>query len=176
MFGTAFAWFINVGYSYGVNLYRNRMLKDYHQEEIGENHYLMNDMSKDIFQRGDVVTSSHPINAILSRPKVNVLEMKFDSNTMDNDIELPIIPYYGYAADLILSDGSKQSLKVDRGPNKLLSVNIPSTLSSGTVVVRYKSTSLQRLSYWTTILSILFFIILGLYRNIRRNELKTKTP
>ena len=32
VFGTAFAWFINVGYSYGVNLYRNRMLKDYHQD------------------------------------------------------------------------------------------------------------------------------------------------
>ena len=167
VFGAAFSWFVNVGYCYGVNIYKNKMLKEFHQEEIGEKHYLMSDISNDIFLQGDVVTSSYPINVMLSRPQLNVLEMKFDGNTMDNEVELPITPYYGYVANLILSDGSRHSLKVGRGPNKLFSINIPSTFSSGTVSVRYCSTFLQRLSYCTTIVSIIFFIILGIYRKTK---------
>ncbi len=169
VFGAAFSWFVNVGYCYGVNIYRDKMLNKFHKEEIGENHYLMSDISKDIFQQGDVVTSSHPINVVLARPQLNVLEMKFDSNKMDNEVELPIPPYYGYIANLVLSDGSRHFLKAGRGPNKLLSVNIPSTLSSGTVFVRYCPTFLQRISYCTTILSTFFFIILGIYRKYKDN-------
>ena len=130
----------------------------------------MNDLNENVFLRGDVVTSSQPINAVLTRPQINVLQMTFDGNSTDNDVELPIVPYYGYVAQMILSDGSCHFLKVGRGPNKLLSVNIPSTSSSGTVVIRYRSTFLQRLSYCITVISTFSIIILVIYKQSRRRS------
>ena len=170
VFGAAFAWFVNVGYTYAVNLFRNQMLKDYQSTETNECHYLMNDLSSDVLERGDIAISSHPINIKLSRPQINVLQMTFDGNSTDNDVELPIVPYYGYVAQMTLSDGSNHFLKVSRGSNKLLSFNIPSTSSSGTVVIRYKSTPLQRLSYCITVISTLSIIILLFYKWSRRHS------
>lgn len=164
VFGTAFAWFLNVSYTYAVNIYRNQMLTDFHPCEIDEHHYLMNDLSPDTLMRGDIAKSSHPINVKLSRPQINVLEMTFDGNATDNDVEVPLVPYYGYVAQITQADGSKLFLKIGRGPNKLLSVNIPSTLSSGTVVIRYRLTLLQRLSYCITIISVMFLIILFFFK------------
>ena len=170
VFGTAFSWFVNVGYDYAVNIYRHQMMKDYHQTETDEKHYLMNDLNENVFPRGDIVTSSRPINATLARPRINVLEMTFDGNSSDNEVELPVVPYYGYVAQLTLADGSCRFLKVGRGPNKLLSVGIPSTVSSGTVAIRYRSTFLQRLSYCISVISTLSLVILFFYKKRRRHS------
>ena len=170
VFGTAFSWFVNVGYDYAVNIYRHQMMKDYHQTETDEKHYLMNDLNENVFPRGDIVTSSRPINATLARPRINVLEMTFDGNSSDNEVELPVIPYYGYVAKMTLADGSCRFLKLGRGPNKLLSVGIPSTVSSGTVAIRYRSTFLQRLSYCISVISTLSLVILFLCKKRRRHS------
>ncbi len=85
-------------------------------------------------------------------------------------MELPLLPYHGYAANLQRPGGSTESLEVGLGPNKLLSVRIPRTCEKGVVTVRYEATRLQRLSQIVSLMSgIAFLSIFIILRRRRRN-------
>ena len=165
--GTAFAWFVNVSYFYTVRISEHNITRSYRigrPQEASGIHYLIKGGLLDdaIRARGDVATPTHPLDIELSRPKPSLLQLSFSGNTMDNDVELPLVPYYGYAAQL-QTDGSARDLKVGLGPNKLLSVHIPHDCASGVIRVRYRATRLQRLSQAISLVSAItllaFFIV-----------------
>ena len=86
--------------------------------------------------------------------------------------ELPILPYYGYAAQLCTPDGTRERLKVGLGPNKLLSVHIPRERASGVISVRYEATFLQRLSQVVSIVSGIAFLSLFIVLKRRRRKVE----
>ncbi|MBR4617021.1 MAG: hypothetical protein IKO55_15545, partial [Kiritimatiellae bacterium] len=57
---------------------------------------------------------------------------------------------------------------VGSGPNKLLSVRIPGTCSSGVILVRYRMTFLQRFSQFVSLVSALGFLVLFIIKWRRR--------
>ncbi len=171
--GTAFAWFVNVGYFYAARISEHDFARGYRPgkpQEASGIHYLIKDGLRDnvIRERGDVVTPAHPIDVTLSRPKANILQLSFAGNDSDNDVELPLLPYYGYCAELFLDkEGTscQGRLKTGTGPNKLLSVRIPKKTSEGMIRVTYKGTFLQRLSQAVSLVSMAGWIVcLVLYR------------
>jgi hypothetical protein len=172
--GTAFAWFVNVGYFYAARISEHDITRGFRSGRIQEAsgiHYLIRDGLWDdaIRARGDVVTPAHPLDFSLSRPQVNILELSFSGNTSDNDVEVPLVPYLGYCAEATPKGGSggRCYLPTGTGPNKLLSVRIPHEMESGVVRVYYKGTFLQHLSQVVSILSmsaLVVFLILRLRR------------
>ena len=166
--GAAFAWFVNVGYVYAVRISERAIVRAYRSgrpQEASGIHYLIRDGLRDdaIRARGDVVTSSSPVDVKLSRPQADVVQLDFSRNAADNDVELPLLPYWGYAAQLRSPDGTERPLGVGLGPNKLLSVRIPRAHADGTVRVRYRATFLQRLSQVVSLVSALGFLSLWLF-------------
>ncbi|MBR4676276.1 MAG: hypothetical protein IKP00_17600 [Victivallales bacterium] len=163
IFGAAFAWFVNVGYFYAARISEHDITKNYRigrPQEASGLHYLVKDglLDKEIRLRGDVAMSSHPLDIVLSRPQTNLLQLSFSGNTTDNDVELPLVPYYGYAAQLQM-EGTTQNLKVGLGPNKLLSVHIPRECTNGIIRVCYKATRLQRLSQAISLVSVSILLV-----------------
>lgn len=171
--GAAFAWFVNVGYFYAARISEHDIMRGYRPgrpQEASGIHYLIRDGIRDdaIRKRGDVVTPSSMVDVALSRPQVNVVQLDFSGNVADNDVELPLVPYYGYVAQLRLPGGTEQPLTVGSGPNKLLSVRIPGTCSSGVILVRYRMTFLQRFSQFVSLVSALGFLVLFIIKWRRR--------
>ena len=119
-----------------------------------------------------MATAAHPLDVKLSRPQKDVLQVDFSKNAGDNDVELPILPYYGYAAQLCTPDGTRERLKVGLGPNKLLSVHIPRERASGVISVRYEATFLQRLSQVVSIVSGIAFLSLFIVLKRRRRKVE----
>ena len=163
--GAAFAWFVNVGYFYAARISEHDIIRDFRggrRQEASGIHYLVRDGLSDteIRGRGDVATSAHPVAVKLSRPQADVLQMAFSGNASDNDVELPLVPYYGYAAHLQLPDGTRERLTAGLGPNKLLSVHIPRKYANGLVRVRYEATTVQRLSQAVSLVSGVAFLLL----------------
>lgn len=163
MLGCAFAWFLNVGYLYAARIHERsitRGFKSGRPQEASGIHYLPLGSIRDteIRKRGDVTQARHPVKCQVARPRKNLLEVSFSGNTLDNEIELPLVAYYGYAATLHLPDGTERRLKVGMGPHKLLSVKVPGKYPSGVVRVRYRATFLQRLSQCVSLVSWLVFI------------------
>ena len=171
--GAAFAWFVNVGYFYAARISEHAIDRDFRsgrRQEASGIHYLIRDGLRDdaIRARGDVVTASGTADIALSRPQADVVQLDFSRNAADNDVELPLVPYYGYAAQLTLPDGTERPLKVGLGPNKLLSVRIPGEAARGVVRVRYRATSLQRMSQCVSVASALGFLLFWLLWRRRR--------
>ena len=171
--GAAFAWFVNVGYFYAARISEHDIMREYRPgrpQEASGIHYLIRGGILDdaIRKRGDVVTPSSPVDVTLSRPQVDVVQLNFSGNVADNDVELPIVPYYGYAAQLMLPDGMEKPLTVGLGPNKLLSVRIPGTCSSGVIRISYQATLLQRISQVVSFVSAIVFLVLWAMLRRRR--------
>ena len=156
--GAGFAWFVNVGYCYASRIHEHDLVKSYHPgrpQEASGIHYLPAGglLDTEIRERGDVVVPSHPLDWQVSRPQKNVLEVSFAGNSQENEIEVPIVPYYGYQAWLDLPDGGKRRLATGVGTNRLLTVVIPADCPSGRVTVGYRTTPLQRGSWLCSLVS-----------------------
>ena len=175
--GAAFAWFVNVGYFYAARISEHDFFRNFHggrPQEASGIHYLIRDgiLDNEIRRRGDVATPSHLIDVKLSRPQKDILQVDFAGNAADNEVELPILPYYGYAAHLCRPDGTCERLKVGLGPNKLLSVRISRAYANGVIRVRYEATFLQRLSQIVSLVSALAFLALFLVLKRRKRKIE----
>ena len=173
--GAACAWFANVGYIYAAPLHGWKVARGYKPgkpQEASGIHYLPlgSILDLEIRERGDVVTPSQPLDCAVSRPKTNVLELSFSDNSTDNEVELPLVPYWGYQARLAAPGGAERTIDVGTGPNKFLSVKIPGDCPAGTVTVRYEATPVQRASQACTFLSIAAWIAFALRSRSRRKK------
>lgn len=177
--GAAFAWFVNVGYFYTARYCERDFMFGYRvgrPQEASGIHYLIKDGLRDtaIRARGDVAVASAPVDVKLARPRPDVLRMEFSGNAADNEIELPIVPYYGYIALLERPDGTRERLETCLGPGKLLAVRIPAACAEGAVAVRYEATPLQRISQFVSLASAIafcaFFVAMKRRRNIAKDS------
>ncbi|MBR4252190.1 MAG: hypothetical protein IKQ15_07835 [Kiritimatiellae bacterium] len=148
--GCASAWFFNVGYLYAAPLHGWEVLHGYKPGRLmegGGNLYLPAGVyGFDIVPRGDVVTPALPLDCSVSRPRKNLLVLSFSGNSADNEVELPLVPYWGYRARLSAPGGQEREVAVGIGPNRFLSVVLPGDCPAGTVAVRYEATRAQRAS------------------------------
>jgi hypothetical protein len=168
-------WVFNAGYTYGGAWSAGKMVRGYKPgspQEASGVHYLPlgSILDGEIRARGDVVVSAHPIDCSVSRPQINVLELTFSGNAADNEVELPLLPYWGYRARLAAPGAAERELAIGQGPNKFLSVKIPADCPSGTVTVRYEATPVQRASQACTLLSAAAWLAFALRARSRRRK------
>ncbi|MBR4190133.1 MAG: hypothetical protein IKQ55_09265 [Kiritimatiellae bacterium] len=173
--GSASMWFANVGYTYGSSLRAGGLVRGYapgRPQEASGIHYLPlgSILDLEIRERGDVATPSHPLDCTVTRPQINVLELAFSGNAADNEVELPLLPYWGYRARLTAPGGAERELAIGQGPNKFLSVKIPADCPSGTVSVRYEATRIQRASQACSLLSSAAWLAFALRARSRRKK------
>jgi hypothetical protein len=173
--GAASMWFANVGYIYGATFHGWKVARDYkpgRPQEASGIHYLPlgSILDLEIRERGDVATPSQPLDCTVSRPRKNVLELSFSGNAADNEVELPLLPYWGYRARLAASDGTERLLATGLGPNKFLSVALPGSCSSGKVTVRYEATPVQRASQACSLLAAAAWLAFALRSRSRRKR------
>ena len=173
--GAASMWVFNVGYVYGATLNGWNTARGYkpgRPQEASGIHYLPlgSILDFEIRERGDAVTPSQPLDCSVSRPRKNVLALSFSGNAADNEVELPLLPYWGYRARLSAPDGTERELAVGTGPNKFLSVKIPGDCPAGTVTVRYEANPIQRTSQACTLLSSAAWLVFALCARSRRKK------
>lgn len=89
------------------------------------------------------------------------LTLKFEENASDNQLEFPIIPYKGYAAQLILPGQNPIELPIVISSNSLLSVDLQKEYSAGIIHIYYRGTLVQKVS---AIFSGLFFLGICVYK------------
>lgn len=179
--GAASMWVFNAGYTYGGAWTAGKMVRGYKPgspQEASGVHYLPlgSILDDEIRARGDIAVSAHPIECSVSRPQINVLELTFSGNAADNEVELPLLPYWGYRARLASPGATERDLAIGQGPGKFLSVKIPADCPSGTVTVRYEATPVQRTSQACTLLSIAAWLAFALRARSRRKKAAASPP
>lgn len=116
-----------------------------------------------LVERGDKIVSSTSANAI-SRIKRERNQFIFDINDPEKDIlELPLTYYKGYFATI-----NDKEVTVSQSENGLVEI---AAEYPGNVKVFYKGTIIQKLGYYTTILSI---FALSIYILLFRRKTKAK--
>ncbi len=113
-----------------------------------------------IHHRGQIVTSSDTITSISNFTK-NKGHLTFDTQIENTDyLELPLTYYIGYKATL-----NGEQIEYSQSENGLIELAIH---KSGKVEIQYVGTTLQKISYWITIASILLFtifVVIGTRKN-----------
>lgn len=169
LIGCGFAWNFNVFYVYAAKIHENRITGQVHNY-AGGLHYLPVDMEeKDITNRGKLILAKQNIEIRENHSNnKGMIRVSFAHNSSDNELEFPLIPYKGYQAELINSDGRKTFLSVSISDNSFLAVKLPKQYLDGTITVQYKGTFTQKISGWVSLLflvgtlSYLFFRRKGL--------------
>ena len=173
--GAASMWVFNVGYIYGAACNGWETVRGYKPGRVQEAsgvHYLPLGSLPDleIRERGDIATPSHPLDCIVTRPRKDILRLSFSGNAADNEVELPLLPYWGYRARLVPPGGAEREVAVGLGPDKFLSVAIPGDCPEGTVTVRYEATPVQRASQACSLLSAAAWLAFALRAWRRRKD------
>ncbi len=120
--------------------------------EISFGEYMPLEANKEyILNRGDIITSTNPLEHTFNRYGTN-LEIKYQNNQGNNNLELPLLYYKGYEA--VCND---KNLEVYQTENGLLGVNISD--ESGIIYVTYVGTQIQKVSKLISMLTLLLFII-----------------
>jgi hypothetical protein len=178
--GCGFAWNFNVAYTYAAKIHEKKMLTAFSSPMAGRLvasgiHYLPSGMDiEDIEARGKVVLSKNLIKMTPVFSTNGATTLSFEENASDNQLEFPIIPYKGYAAQLILPGQNPIELPIVISSNSLLSVDLPKEYNTGKILIYYRGTLVQKVS---AILSGLFFLGICVYEAFflrRSHSLKTK--
>lgn len=83
------------------------------------------------------------------------------------DYTLPLIYYKGYRAEIILPDGERQPVHIDRSLDALVKVELQQEMN-GVIEVRYAGTKAQRLSNIVSCITVLSIVAGFLVKSIRR--------
>ena len=180
LIGCGFAWNFNVAYTYAAKIHEKKMLTAFSSPMAGRLvasgiHYLPSGMDiEDIEARGKVVLSKNLIKMTPDFSTNGATTLIFEENLSDNQLEFPIIPYKGYAAQLTLPGQNPIELPIVISSNSLLSVDLPKEYNTGKILIYYRGTFVQIVS---AILSGLFFLGICVYEAFflrRSHSLKTK--
>lgn len=126
-------------------------VKDFNQYEISFGEYMPSQADKKyILARGDVITTNNPLVHSYSRNGLK-LNIKFSDNTGNNNLELPLLYYKGYVANL-----NGQKIDIYETNNGLVGLDI--SQESGTIIVNYAGTSIQCISKIISFITLLTFI------------------
>lgn len=127
-------------------------IKEVGDYEISFGEYMPLEADKEyILNRGDVITSTIPLEHTFTRSGTT-LEIEYQNNQSNNNLELPLLYYKGYEA--VCND---KKLDVYQTENGLVGVSISD--ESGTVYVTYAGTQIQKVSKLISLLTLLIFII-----------------
>ena len=110
-------------------------------------------------------------NATISNEQKDGLHLEFDiSEAKANTVlELPYLYYLGY--DITIENEKISSFESNNG---FVTIKIPEDLESAHIVVQYKGTILEKVSYFISLIALIGFIIYiikGRKSNERKNEI-----
>ena len=110
-------------------------------------------------------------DATISNEQKDGLHLEFDiSEAKANTVlELPYLYYLGY--DITIENENISSFESDNG---FVSIQIPEDIESAHIVVQYKGTILEKVSYVISLIALIGFIIYiikGRKPNERKNEI-----
>lgn len=112
-------------------------------------------------ERGGLIISENPNTQIANLKRENgITSFGVKANTLDK-LELPLIYYKGYKAEL-----NSKNIPVEQSNYGLVQLIIN---ESGNIKAYYAGTTIQKNSWYITLISILIFFIF-IYRTKRRNE------
>ena len=103
----------------------------------------------EFYERGEKITSNNPIETSFTR-KGTTLDIKYINEKNDTYLELPLLYYKGYKA----SDNSK----IEKGTNGM--VRLYAQNGTNEVKVSYELTTIRKISYIISIISLLAFMII----------------
>lgn len=127
-------------------------IKEVGDYEISFGEYMPLKADKEyILNRGDVITSTIPLEHTFTRSGIT-LEIEYQNNQSNNNLELPLLYYKGYEA--VCND---KKLEVYQTENGLVGVNIND--ESGTIYVNYAGTQIQRVSKLMSLITVLIVTI-----------------
>lgn len=103
----------------------------------------------EFYERGEKITSNNPIETSFTR-KGTTLDIKYINEKNDTYLELPLLYYKGYKT----SDNSK----IEKGTNGM--VRLYAQNGTNEVKVSYELTTIRKISYIISIISLLAFMII----------------
>ena len=96
------------------------------------------------------------------------LNFEFENNEQDVYYRIPFFYYKGYAAKIIKENGEEEKLDVSLGEGGL--VKVENANSKGKIVVWYKGTAIQKISYTITFSILVFIVAIYFYKHIKKDK------
>lgn len=129
-------------------------IKEVGDYEVSFAEYMPENADKNyILNRGDVITTTYPLDYELERTGLK-LEIEFNNNKEENNLELPLLYYKGYKANL-----NGEVVDTYKTSNGLVGINI-SRIESGTIDVYYDGTTIQFISRIISFITLLGILII----------------
>lgn len=93
-------------------------------------------------------------------------------------VRVPILYYFGYTAEYTSMDNTTVPLPVSREKEtQVAEIDSSSVEPGGTITVEYKETRLQRLSFYTSLVAAVLFILYPLFSFLKkRRRSRTEIP
>lgn len=118
-----------------------------------------------LLNRGEILTSNdsklHTSNYIKNGNRI-----KFDFVSSSNNfyIDVPLLYYRGYEANITDENNNTYNLKVDSGENNILRIYVKKH-TKGTINISYSKTPLSKVSHIVSFISLIIIICLSLYKH-----------
>lgn len=165
----------NLIYSLPI-LYKTRNVVDqvhtYNTCSIGREDYLDKYTSvKSLLKRKDRVGSDNPDGEYTMEKHFDSLRLEY-SNSQGETVELPLTYVYGYYAQ---DPDSGWEYEVTRSPVGLVQLWLPEN-SSGSILVRYAGTTIQRISEYISAVCFVLLLICLIFAAVRKSPAQSGKP
>lgn len=179
LFGCGFAWSFNAAYVYAAKITEKAMMRQFGVAESAVQvasglHYLPQGMKiaaltargRDVRFNGAAATA----RGSLSRPRYGELLLEFSGAAAATEVELPLIPYFGYRAGRMAADGTSGEKLPVRLDGNFLRVGLPAGMDSGKIRVFYANTPLQNGSLLLSAAALAGTVVLAVRRKKSRTN------
>ena len=139
--------------SIGILNFFEKNISEVGEYDISFGEYMPINAKKEyIEKRENIVTSSYPFDYSLKRDGAE-LNIEFFNNENNNNLELPLLYYKGYGANI---NGEK--IEAYETQNGLVGIDIDA--KEGNIIVKYVGTKIQSISRFISALTFIIFIVL----------------
>ncbi len=124
----------------------------------------------DMQYRGEVIITDGD-DVLFSRTENGGVLVQIDTTRcVGSYIDVPLIMYKGYTAVFEDAAGDRQILPIGYGENNVLRVQLDDITTNGTITIEYTGTTIQRVSFWISVISFAVLIAVLLWNNKKRKH------
>lgn len=169
--GCASPWWLNICYQYAAKIHEKNIFRTFtpgvKQEASGLCYLPKGVLPEDLAERGEKLLAVPEIPLSFTRPRPGMIELTYEGNRSDCEVELPLVWYKGFGAELKDQRG-KRTTQVSSSSRHCVTVLIPEDSGAGVIRVWYRGTALQRLTRWVSLISAIVMVGLWWQQRSRR--------
>ena len=146
-------------------------------DNVGAGEYLPKEFSfDDLYKKLDAYDINNKSKKYEYIKEYNKIDVKIEDGTNSGKINIPLIYYKGYVAELRKEDGSIEKLQLEKNMGNGQIIVSSDKAIKGDIIVQYKMTLIQIISYLISTITAIFVIVkIVMYYLNKIKENKNKT-